>query len=162
MTGITIEGADVLLARLTTLAQLKGVGVVIKAAALHLKGKLDQAADSTQGQSHHAQPFKSEKSRRYFFWALKQGKIEVPYRRGMSPNSEKMSHGWSIITSNNGLTATIRNGASYGSLVMGDGKQAQYHRITGWKTDAQIVEENSAEVSALVMTYLEKIVGGTA
>src|SRR5262245_41621300 len=64
-----------------------------------------------------AQPFKSAKSRKYFFAALRRGQITVPYQRGGALGSPG---NWSKTYSNDGLTRT--SSKSYSDLVRTQGK----------------------------------------
>jgi hypothetical protein len=78
--------------------------------------------------SGRAQPFRSAKSRRFFFAALRDGRISVPYRRG-GPGSQGLGRRWLVTP--DGLGATLANSASYAGLVQGErAEQARYHRGT--------------------------------
>lgn len=85
-------------------------------------------------ESHRPQPFVSDKQRRGFFAKLSAGEIEVPYRRGSSPNSETASKRWSVEARDGGLTQVAGNNASYAPLLYSAEKQTAYHKQTGWKT----------------------------
>lgn len=77
---------------------------------------------SNPSQTHAPQPFVSAKSRRYFFWALRNEKIHVPYQRSGAINAL-----WEVTTLSNGNTkvASKRKGAKW---VIGENKeQARYH-----------------------------------
>jgi hypothetical protein len=153
MTHIHIEGIEPLLAKVKTLAQLKGIAKVVKAAAVHVKGKLA----TYPAQRHGPQPFKTDKSRRFFFWALKNGKIDVPYRRGVSPGSERLGSKWTIRGTNAGLTQTLGNNTSYGRLVQSDKGQTAYHAATGWKTVEQVAHEERGLVVDFIREGIERL-----
>lgn len=157
MSTIRLEGVDDLLARVTKLAQLRQLQAAVKAAATHVKGK---AAQYPSGNQHRQQDFVSAKQRRGFFAKLRKGEIEVPYRRGVSPNSETLGRKWAITTSNNGLTATVGNNVSYGPLVQGPGTQTRYHATTGWKTTDEIADAERQIVVEFLEQELERIVDG--
>lgn len=95
-------------------------------------------------ESHRPQAFKTDKSRRYFFWALRKGKIEVPYRRGQSPGSESLKHRWTVTPVSDGVE--VRNNASYVRYVHSWESQAAYHKETGWKTDRQVITEDREKI----------------
>lgn len=97
--------------------------------------------------SGRPQPFRSAKSRRFFFAALRSGAISVPYRRG-GPQSQALGRRWVISPTSSG--ADLVNTASYSDLVQNREKQAAYH-VGTWKTDADVAEalERSGKVEAL-------------
>lgn len=96
--------------------------------------------------SKRPQPFKTDKSRRYFFWALKAGKIEVPYRRGQSPGSEQLQQSWTTSVSVDGRQGKVGNDTTYGPLVQDRSQQTAYHAGTGWTTSQDVVESEQDEV----------------
>ena len=149
---IRIDGAAELIAKFTRLAQFREASKALQAAALHVKGKIAQYP----AERHGPQPFKSDKSRRFFFWALREGKIEVPYRRGASPGSQSLGRKWTIASSNGGLMVTIGNNVSYGPLVQGE-KQTGYHATTGWRTVEQVMDAERETVVEYVSTELQRI-----
>lgn len=118
----------------------------LRAAALYLRGKF---ATYPPVSRRPVAQFWGDKQRRGFFAALNAGDIEVPYRRGTSPNSERLAARWAVTGSVGGLRQTIGNSASYVNLVQGD-DQSVYHRITGWKTVEDIVRDERAEVGRIV------------
>jgi len=84
-----------------------------------------------------AMRFASEKQRRYVMAAIREGKIEVPYRRGMSPGSQRMSRSYRIIKAPG--TVYLTNSASYNQYVIGD-QQARIHEGR-WKTASTVAED---------------------
>lgn len=107
------------------------------------------------GQRRAKQPFKSAKSRKYFFAALKKGRITVPYQRSGALGSPS---NWTRTNAPNGatLTSTQRNS----DLVLTKGKQAKYHEGNWPTTDdvAQKIEGDTAELigTAVVIAMLEE------
>lgn len=89
--------------------------------------------------SRAKQPFKSDKSRRFFFAALKRGDISVPYHR-----TSALAALWETKhTSLSSLDIVSRRKKS--DLIIGDsGKQAAYHRGT-WPTVDQVAEESTPD-----------------
>lgn len=85
------------------------------------------------------QPFVSDKQRRAFFAKLKDGEIEVPYRRGSSPGSETLGRRWHIRPDGE-LSHILTNDASYAPLVHSESDQAAYHK-GNWKTDEGLAKE---------------------
>src|SRR5688572_17480636 len=126
--SIRIEGLEKLLAKVKSLGELKPVKAKIKLAGAHLAGKLKQYPPVRRG----PQPFKTQKQRRFFFYAIDAGKIQVPYQRGQSPGSRNLKQSWTVDTYNSGFTAQVGTNAPYARLVQSAPDQAHYHQVTGW------------------------------
>src|SRR5574341_796765 len=76
-------------------------------------------------QRHYPAQF-TDRSRRYFFWALRNGVISVPYRRtGRLANSNAAQHLGLMVWA-------LTNSAEYAGLVIGP-KQATQHAGWWWK-----------------------------
>lgn len=141
MIKITIDTSDLdsKLSALDIGAMRTAVGVGVAESARDVMAAYPPAA-------HKSQPFRSDKSRRFFFAALRKGQITVPYQRGNDPRSETMGRKWSIQPTNDGAQAV--NAASYSDLVQGAQTQAGYHRGV-WKTDEdaarQLEQDGTAE-----------------
>ena len=157
---IRLEGYEDLLKRITTLAQLKQLQAAVKAAALHVKGKIARYPAARHGPAVPDARSWTAKQRRGFFAKLRAGEIEVPYRRGQSASSESLGRKWHIATSNAGLTATVANNVSYGPLVQSNEKQTIYHQITGWKTTEDVAAEERQIVVDLLVQELMRAVNG--
>jgi len=157
MTYIRIEGADAILKRITSLAQLRALRAPMKAAAIHIKGKIATYPGGNQHRKVDASQW-SAKQRRGFFAKLRSGEIEVPYRRGASPGSERMGAKWTIAARDSGLTQVIGNNASYGPLVQG-ANQTGYHAQTGWNTVDKVAEEETPTVLSYLSAAIERILG---
>ena len=153
MSNIRLEGYDDLLQRIKTVAQLKGIAKATRAAALHVKGKIA----TYPAERHGTQPFKTDKSRRFFFWALRNGKIEVPYRRGSSPGSERLSAKWTVQPQAQGLVQVVGNNASYAQLVQGPQNQTAYHADTGWPTTEKVIEQERSTVIQYLVQAIERL-----
>ena len=123
----------------------------MQAAAEHVKGQVATYPRVRRG----PQPFKTDKQRRGFFAKLKAGVIDVPYRRGISPSSQRLDTKW-FVSMLSDLRASIVNSATYATLVHDRRHQSRYHQETGWKT-AQDVAEDPAVLSA-VERILQKTV----
>ena len=81
--------------------------------------------------------FVSEKQRRYVMAAIREGKIEVPYRRGSSPGSQRMSRSYRLVRAPN--TVFLSNSASYANYVVGE-EQSPIHRGR-WKRALDVATE---------------------
>lgn len=138
MTTIRIEGVDALMNRISSIQDLRKTKNAIGEAATYLMGKVKEQPPV----SRRPNPLikLDPRVRRGFFYHLKKGDIEVPYRRGRSPGSKKLSQSWNIRTNNLGLRATIGTSVSYARLVQDSANQTSYHRGTGWITTKQVAQ----------------------
>jgi hypothetical protein len=115
----------------------------LRAVALHIKGKITEYPPLPGGRPQFPHGFVSDRQRRYFFAALRSGEIEVPYRRGQSPKSEAHAQSWTVKVKASGDEATVGSDTSYGPYLQQAGVQSRYHEETGWKTDEQVVKEET-------------------
>ena len=86
--------------------------------------------------------FKSAKQRRYFFWALKQGVITVPYHR-----EGKLGQSWTtkIDETGSGMYGKIGTNLSYAKWVQSAESQARIHQ-GNWLTDEQAFNKRRGEI----------------
>lgn len=99
----------------------------------------------------YGQSFQSEKQRRWFFWALDTGAIEVPYHR-----TQALSKGWHIVNRGVlGYLVNYRKGASY---VVGERNQANQPRVVGWKKASQQIEERLAKINKIIDAAAKKAI----
>ena len=142
--AITPKGFDKLLAKMPRFRPaLRGA---VRAGALHVKGKIARYPAARHG----PQPFKTARQRRFFFYAVRAGLIEVPYRRGQSARSETLGRKWTIKSEDDGLTAVVGNNASYGPVVQDRDEQSFYHKTTGWPTVQDVQEDEGPVVRNLM------------
>ena len=86
--------------------------------------------------------FKSAKQRRYFFWALANGVITVPYAR-----SGKLGQSWNtkIDETGGGMYGKIGTNMSYAKWVQNAESQARIHQ-GNWLTDEQAFSKRRGEI----------------
>ena len=154
---IEIEGLDEAVRKLESLAQLKKVHAGIRAAGMYLKGK-----EAIYPRYKHISiaslgGWKSDKQRKWFFWALNKGKIDVPYRRGQSPGSEDLAAKWTSKYDKNKFQAVVGNNASYARLVMGE-KQTEMMKRIGWKKVDVIAKEETRKVTELMIDAVRRAI----
>jgi len=101
----------------------------------------------------------SDKARRYFFWALKHGQIEVPYRRGQSPGSQKLGASWTrkVRRFSRGIEGVIETNVTYAPWVMKRGQQAPIHEGR-WATIEDRMEKVQGKVVRLFEAALRRAV----
>jgi hypothetical protein len=158
MTTIRIEGADELIKRIDSLEKMQRVKASIRQAAIFLEGKVKEYPAA----SHRPNPLlrgnsaKAQRMRAGFFARLKSGEIEVPYRRGQSPGSEKLGQSWTTRVDNHGFRAIIGTGVSYARMVQDSAQQTSYHRGTGWLTTNQAAMLYGNDAIAFVTNAIQQ------
>lgn len=85
---------------------------------------------------------RTEKQRRWFFWALKQGLIQVPYQR---TGKLGQSWTWKVDTTSTGLRGEIGTNMSYAKWVQHQPTQARIHR-GNWLTDYGALNKHRDEI----------------
>ena len=133
MTTLRVEGAKELLTRIDDICKWRNVLNAIGAAATDLQGRLQEYPQ----QASRPNPLirTNAKVRRGFFYYLRAGKIQVPYRRKMALHKR-----WTVAYKNRGWRAVIGNSTPYARLVQDSAKQTNYHRQTGWITTDEVVK----------------------
>ena len=82
--------------------------------------------------------FVSEKQRRYFFWALNSGEIDVPYKRGRT-----LGNSWTKKVSMRGSGVIGRVGTNVPYALLVQWRKTQARRFRGiWTTTDDVVEGN--------------------
>ncbi len=141
--GIRIEGLVDLKKIVRDVGSLRPVKAGLRAGAFHLKGKI---AKYPRVSRRPVAQFWTNKQRRGFFAKLRSGEIDVPYRRGISNNSERLGQSWTVQARQGGLTQIVGNDSSYGQLVQDRRFQSLYHKTTGWQTTDDVTENEKDEV----------------
>ena len=103
---------------------------------------------------HAPRPFVSDKQRRYFFAALRSGEIEVPYRRGQSPGSEKYGDQFYVESRGYNLTA-VGNRASYARWLAGGG--SKYMAAGGWKQLLEAARAKMGQITRIYQAWIDRI-----
>lgn len=108
---------------------------------------------------HAAQPFKSEKQRRFFFWALGEGIIDVPYRRGQSPGSQRLGTQFYVQSEPGSqyVEVTIGNRAGYAPHVIGE-DQSAYMAGGGWRKLREVAVEKTARIVEIFEAWVTKAI----
>jgi hypothetical protein len=122
----------------------------LRAMAVYLKGRLDNypPPKSVSRASVYGQPFQSIRQQKWFFAALREGLIDVPYQR-----TGGLAKRWGI--ADNGLTQTIGNDAPQAPFVLGT-NQSPFFEAVGWKRVDEIVDAESAGAAQAFYTAFEQ------
>jgi hypothetical protein len=156
----TITGADEVIRAMEEAGDLNPVKRIIQMAGFHLKSIIAEYPPIRRltRKEVYGSSFKTIKQRKFFFWALRNGRIEVPYVRGSSPGSESLKHRWTVASILDGLGVSIGNNASYVKWVQDKEFQSKYHAAGGWipaqttleKERTNIVQEITTEIVMFV------------
>ena len=98
------------------------------------------------------QPFVNDKSRRYFFAALRSGQIAVPYRRTGALGAPD---NWTQTPESDGLTLTST--VKHSDLVRGASTQAKY--FAHWPTDEAIALASEDQAALVATAVLVEAIG---
>jgi hypothetical protein len=152
-TTIRINGMDELMKKINSLEQMDGVKHAMRAAALHVKGKIAEYPPESD--------------------ANRAGRIPSWYERGWGTKwnlagggtggvktSETLGRRWTIGQRNNGLTQIIGNNVSYGPAVQDPAQQSATMKRIGWKTTKQVADEEAATVVKFIQDEIDKILNG--
>jgi len=99
------------------------------------------------------QPFKTAKQRRFFFAALADGRIRVPYQR-----TGRLGRSWraGVTMTGGGLTLTVGNTTAYAPYVQGS-QQSGYHR-GNWKTVSELSQNEERIVVSIFDKQVDQVI----
>ena len=103
--------------------------------------------------------FGSDRQRKGFFAKLHSGEIEVPYRRGMSPGSQRLGASWTKEVKTVGpaqIKGIVGTRASYAELVQGE-QQTGMHAGTGWPTVDQVLKEKRKQLEVFFGQVIQRV-----
>jgi len=156
--GITITGANTVMATLNPERAMRGVKSGIKKATVHVKAKIAKYPPATEAN----RPGRIRMGRAMGYYVRGSGWMEPTTKNGIATNyilratSEQLGRKWTQKLVDTGLTGIVGNKASYARWVQGD-DQALIHGKRGWKTTDQIIEQEAARVNAIVNKELESV-----
>lgn len=87
----------------------------------------------------YGRSFFTDKQRRYFFWALANGNIKVPYNR-----TQTLRKNWKQVGT--GYRSIIVNETEYAGLVMGDQQQSRHAIKIGWESTTRVLKDRWARI----------------
>ena len=93
--------------------------------------------------------FFSDNQRKFFFAALRDGRISVPYRR-----TQTFRNAWRQI--GKGIKSIIANEVSYGGFLMGDSEQSRMSKLIGWKTLSNLLKERQSKIVKILEAAVKK------
>lgn len=149
---LTIKGLEELQAEF---AKLGGqLPKVLRNVAVAVGEEVRRVAQTYPKQNHSAASaaftFASDKQRRWFFAALREGKIDVPYNR-----TRKLRDGWNI--KSRGTQAIVGNEVPYAPYVHSPGGQTSMMAAIGWPTTEDI--RDRVESGGRIKRIVQKVIG---
>ncbi|MDX9779614.1 MAG: hypothetical protein RBT66_01100 [bacterium] len=146
--NIEVEGAEQLIAKLTTVQQFNKVKAAVSQEGTMLAGKLKHYPRKVPTPNPLIKA--NDRVRRGFFWHLKHGNINTPYRR-----SGDLRKHWTRWTGDGGMSTTISNYIGYAPLVQGD-NQTYGHGRSGWLTIEAAEKKYGAGIKRRIMKAIEE------
>lgn len=98
----------------------------------------------------------SMRQKRWFWANVREGRIEIPYRRQYSPGSQRLGPSWTVASE--GSEVFVGTKVTYAPYVQDADHQQPFHADTGWRTDRQAVDIilQSGVISTVVQDVLNK------
>lgn len=143
------------------LGQLTGPGLkaVIQRSALQIGHNLVERLQKRPGPAHSPVIWASKKQRAWYFAMRAAAGLSPRYKRVSDPMSQKIAQSWGV-TKYGDTGAIAGNRATYAPEVQSSEQQSAQHAATGWKTDADAVEEldRGGVMPKVVMANIDKYV----
>lgn len=99
----------------------------------------------------------SEKQRRFVLAAIREGRIQVPYRR-----TGTLGRRWTSTVASEGgdVVGRVGNNTTYGPFVMGKASQAAYH-MGVWPVAVEVAAEAHDEIVQCFVDVAQDALGGS-
>jgi hypothetical protein len=94
--------------------------------------------------------FESERQRRWFFWALRSGRIQVPYQR-----TGALGRAWRIVRSS-GDVRILTNEAPAARYIFERGTQSRMMKMIGWKTVSYWLQRYRSEIGRVALANVRR------
>ena len=150
--NIQIKGIPELEKKLQSV--LPAVKVGIKAATLHIKGKIAQYPPATQANAPKSYVPGQWNTWYERGWGSKWAVASGGWKGKKS--SEALGRKWTTDTRNDGLTGVVGNNVSYGPYVQDTERQATALKRIGWKTTGQVADEEKERVTEFIKDQVDK------
>ena len=150
--SIDIKGLDKAVAKLVKAGKLKELGGALKAAGLHVQGKINVYPAATEANSPGNPTGKWYERGFGSKWQRKDGSI------GGRKTSETLGRKWTVDQPDS-FSVVIGNNVSYGPWVQDPEKQTSFHAEHGWKTTAQVAKEETHAVMDFIRKEIRKVLG---
>jgi hypothetical protein len=132
--SVTVNGMEVVLNAMTTLAQLTAVKGGLEDGAQVLRQALVETSYPTANSQKN--PYLTTKQRRFLAFAVKAGIIVIPYSRTFG-----MREAWVRESRNDGLTQVVGNPSAAAQWTHGE-RRTRYNEMIGWKNQPQLWQQH--------------------
>ena len=145
--AVRIEGMEKLEKKLRKVQDKKTVRAALKAAGVHIKGKVDKYPPSSGANSPKGHGGWYERG-----FGTKYRRLDgvVTGRK----TSETLGRKWTVKQTR--TETRVGNNVSYGPYVQDDDDQASFHKARGWKTIQTVAKEEADEVVKLVKKAVDE------
>jgi len=160
MSTIRINGLEKIASKVKDLQSMRAVKAGLKAAALHVKGKIAKyppasEANKARGYNQYYGPgmraLNSWYQRGYGTkWRVKSGAVHG------KKTSETLGRKWTTDERDGGLTQIVGNNVSYGPFVQSREDQAHFHKARGWLTVEDVAEQEAGKVVEFLQKHIDK------
>src|SRR3990167_563 len=140
--GIEIEGIPEVRARLKLLDSNEPKSEMTQEVGQYVRKELQKyaAPKSVTRKQAYGVTFFTQRQRRFFFAALRQGTIQVPYRRTRS-----LMEGWKI-EKFGAIDHLVINEQPHAAMVQQRSTQSRMMKIIGWSTIEGVVERGADKI----------------
>lgn len=153
---IRIEGMDKLRAALGALEASKAIVPVLKAALLHLRGKISVYPQETEANKPKT-TFVPKGNNSWYErgygskWVEKDGTIDG------RQTSQTLGRSWTEAVDAAGKWASLGAKATYGPYVQDADSQTAAHKKHGWVTAQDVIDDNERDVLDMIGEYVDDI-----
>lgn len=143
--GIDIRGIEQVRQKLQSLASPQLARAATKATADYLRGQLQRYPPQiyVSRREAYGRPFESARQRRWFFAALRDGTLRIPYQR-----TGTLRRGWRILESG-GADHILVNEVPYARFVQ-NSPQARMMTLRQWRTLQRIIYEERDRIKRVI------------
>jgi len=141
---VHIEGLDRVVRKLRSLEDLSAYKNALKAAAVHVKGKIAKYPPASEAN-------RPNESGRWY-----ERGYGMRWPGGGKKTSEMLGRKWKTQARDGGMVQVVGNNVSYGPFVQDRDSQAAFHKRRGWSTIQQVAQEESRTVVEMVAKEVDK------
>ena len=151
--GIEVSGIDAVRRTMERINKPRIVGEVTKAVGDYLRGKLQRYPPYiyVSRQQAYGKPFFSERQRRWFFAALRDGRLTIPYQR-----TGALRRGWQLLASGEN-DYLLLNEVLYARYVQ-NSPQARMMTLRQWRSVQRIIYEDARGIGTVAREALNQAV----
>lgn len=151
--GVEILGMESLLALLVEVDSPRVRMDMMQSVAKFVRGKLQRYPPQryVSRKQAYGVTFFSDRQRRWFFAALANGELDIPYQR-----TNRLSNSWRIMTYRQ-EDVLILSDVAYGPYVQDPAEQCNMHRLIGWQTTDKIMGESEGPAAQIAQETYNRV-----